>query len=213
MTRNSFADDSSKQRCFEEMINKERDTRLGWYFKASKERDDDDKYKSRQYEVFRKRLEAACPRPNEAQIRLLRDRPSAAAAGPASSHPHAPMLLPSVAEGDQEPSLQPLEISVSQRLPLPPIGGSTHQDMNPVDGPTKDKLYEGLSKEGKGRYSYLQTRKDLSPEEKYNLPLVSSWEYGWRLNDVIKIEALKNPIHGRSRVIHDTFYRRNGFSH
>jgi len=87
--------------------------------------------------------------------------------------------------------------------------------MNQVEPETLDKIYQGSSREGKGRYSYLKARHELNPEMKYKYPMVSSWEYGWRLGDVIKVSEIKNPPFGRSRIVADTFYRSNltGLSH
>ncbi|OCT56899.1 protein ATP6V1FNB [Xenopus laevis] len=73
---------------------------------------------------------------------------------------------------------------------------------------TSSLLYDGFSKEGKGRSLYLRKRKEIIPEEKYPHPVLSSWEYGWRLDDMVK-EA-KAPIHGRCKIVRDTFYSRNG---
>ncbi|KAM9326966.1 protein SPMIP1 [Gastrophryne carolinensis] len=81
-------------------------------------------------------------------------------------------------------------------------------EMRPVTSQTSRILYDGFSKEGKGRSLYLKTRKLYGPEEKFLHPLLSSWDIGWRLGDVVK--EFKTPIHGRSRIVKDTFYSRNG---
>ena len=83
-------------------------------------------------------------------------------------------------------------------------------EMRPVTPCSKSLLFDGLSKEGKGRNQYLKYRKNLAPEEKFEFPLVSSWEYGWRLSDVVKKEDIKKPPFGRTQKIRDTFYTRNG---
>ncbi|XP_043934726.1 protein ATP6V1FNB-like [Protopterus annectens] len=82
------------------------------------------------------------------------------------------------------------------------------RDMRPVTPQTFNLLYQGFSKEGKGRCEYLQRRKQKGPEEKFEYPLLSSWIYGWRLGDVVK--EMRTPAHGRSRIVKDTFYKRNG---
>ncbi|XP_074861814.1 protein SPMIP1 [Carettochelys insculpta] len=85
-------------------------------------------------------------------------------------------------------------------------------EMRPATPKTKHLLYQGTSQEGKGRHLYLQARKLKSPEEKFHYPVLSSWEYGWHLRDVIT--EIKTPIHARSGIVKDTFYIRNGvFSH
>ncbi|CAD5113498.1 unnamed protein product [Dimorphilus gyrociliatus] len=71
----------------------------------------------------------------------------------------------------------------------------------------KGLLYEGFSKEGKGRASYLKERKLQIPEKKYEFPVTSSWNYGWKLDECF---ALKRPTHARSSMIRDNFFTRNG---
>lgn len=88
-------------------------------------------------------------------------------------------------------------------------GANLLSDMRPVTNEVRDELFDGFSKEGKGRSKYLRTRKSDAPEEKYEYPLVSSFDYGWKLNDVYKQEY-KNPIHGRNKIVEESFYRRNG---
>lgn len=55
--------------------------------------------------------------------------------------------------------------------------------MRPVTPQTKADLYQGLSNEGKGRHLYLRKRAQKSPEEKFDYPILSSWDYGWRLGE------------------------------
>ncbi|XP_053325920.1 uncharacterized protein LOC128500695 [Spea bombifrons] len=80
--------------------------------------------------------------------------------------------------------------------------------MRPVSPRTASLRYDGYSQEGKGRVLYLKKRKQLGPEEKYPLPVLSSWEYGWRLGEVVK--EIKPPVHGRSSIVQEHFYRNNG---
>jgi len=81
-------------------------------------------------------------------------------------------------------------------------------EMRAVTPAVKAQLYKGFSKEGTGRYAYLQIRKLKKPEMKYDFPITSSWEYGWRLDDVVK--EFRAPSFGRSRIVKDSFYRTNG---
>ena len=83
-------------------------------------------------------------------------------------------------------------------------------EMRPPSPETRNALFDGFTKEGKGRYQYLRKRYDTIPEKKFTFPILSSWEYGWRLEDVIKKEDIKKPPHGRTRIVSDTFYTRNG---
>ncbi|XP_066554327.1 protein SPMIP1 [Amia ocellicauda] len=80
--------------------------------------------------------------------------------------------------------------------------------MRPVTPQIRGTLYQGFSKEGKGRCLYLQARNQKNPEQKFGHPLLSSWEYGWRLGDFDK--EIKSPINGRSGIVKNTFYARNG---
>ncbi|KAK6318668.1 hypothetical protein J4Q44_G00098790 [Coregonus suidteri] len=80
--------------------------------------------------------------------------------------------------------------------------------MRAVTPQTKDSLYQGFSKEGKGRSLYLHTRTQKGPEEKFDYPLLSSWDYGWRLGDYER--DYRSPANGRSGVVSNTFYARNG---
>jgi hypothetical protein len=81
-------------------------------------------------------------------------------------------------------------------------------DMKTPDEATSKLLYDGLSKEGKGRYQYLQTRKLEKPEDRFEYPVNSSFEYGWKLKEVA--QEYKTPSHGRGRIVEESFYRRNG---
>jgi len=56
--------------------------------------------------------------------------------------------------------------------------------------------------------TYLNARKGIHPEQKYDYPHVSSFDYGWRINE--RMSAYKPPLHGRSQTIQATFYRGNG---
>ena len=81
-------------------------------------------------------------------------------------------------------------------------------EMRPVSPETKKVLYDGFSALGGGRYAYLQKRKLKAPEVKYEFPITSAWEVGWRLQDCVSQQKPEN--FGRTRVIRDTFYRPNG---
>uniref|UniRef100_A0A7N8Y8P2 Protein ATP6V1FNB n=1 Tax=Mastacembelus armatus TaxID=205130 RepID=A0A7N8Y8P2_9TELE len=62
--------------------------------------------------------------------------------------------------------------------------------------------------QGKGRSLYLQRRGQIRPEDKFDFPLLSSWEYGWRLGDYTL--DYRTPVRARSSVVKNTFYARNG---
>ncbi|XP_065829833.1 protein SPMIP1-like [Oscarella lobularis] len=84
------------------------------------------------------------------------------------------------------------------------------ETMRPVSGRTKKLLYTGLSAEGEGRESYLHVRKEKKPEQKYEYPMTSAWEYGWKIMDLMGSETEKAARFGRTKIIRDSFYRTNG---
>lgn len=84
----------------------------------------------------------------------------------------------------------------------------TLSEMRPVDEKTKKLLYDGFTKEERGRYQYLRARTANNPEDKFEFPILSSFDYGWRLKDVS--QTFKTPAHGRSKIVEESFYRRNG---
>lgn len=81
--------------------------------------------------------------------------------------------------------------------------------MYPVDSVVRDKLYQGFSREQKGRYQYLKERKNIIPEKKYLFPLCSSWDYGWQQEDYVPTESIRNPVYGRRAVVESDFFTRN----
>ncbi|XP_069792478.1 protein SPMIP1 [Narcine bancroftii] len=89
-----------------------------------------------------------------------------------------------------------------------PLKRELLQEMRPVTPQIRKLLYEGFSREQKGRHLYLKKRMAKAPEERFHYPLLSSWTYGWKLGDVM--EDLQLPAHGRLRIVSDTFYSRNG---
>ncbi|XP_035486090.2 uncharacterized protein LOC118308795 [Scophthalmus maximus] len=80
--------------------------------------------------------------------------------------------------------------------------------MRPVSPQTRQALYQDSSPHGKGRSLYLQRRGQMRPEEKFDFPLLSSWDYGWRLGDYTL--DYRTPSRARSSVVRNTFYARNG---
>ena len=86
-------------------------------------------------------------------------------------------------------------------------GALSMRDMRPPSAYTRSLLFNGISAHGEGRYAYLKKRRSLTPEKKYEFPILSSCQYGW------KIGECKNPkssAHARTCVIKDTFYRNSG---
>lgn len=81
-------------------------------------------------------------------------------------------------------------------------------EMRPVDAASRATLLDGFSREGRGRYRYLHDRHHVSPEVKYTFPMVSSWEYGWKIRD--EMPGYGRPSNARTSTIKDSFYMRNG---
>ncbi|KAM4582533.1 protein SPMIP1 [Fundulus diaphanus] len=109
-----------------------------------------------------------------------------------SDLPPPPLLPP-------PPPLLPKE--EKQHLDVPPL-------MRPVSPQTRQALYQDSSHNGRGRSLYLRRRSCIRPEEKFDYPLLSSWDYGWRLGDY-SVEY-RTPSCARSSVVRSTFYARNG---
>jgi len=82
------------------------------------------------------------------------------------------------------------------------------EEMWPIEPVTRQRLYNGLSIEGDGRYDYLKERANFSPEEKFTFPLLSSWQYGWKLRN--EPDSYHKPKHARTAKIEESFYSRNG---
>ena len=82
----------------------------------------------------------------------------------------------------------------------------TKEEMRPPPAKMRDGLYEGFTKEERGRYRYLKQRKLAIPEQKFHFPLLSSWEYGWKIDEEFQ---LHRPEYARTRMIQDSFYTRN----
>ncbi|XP_078803946.1 protein SPMIP1 [Oryzias latipes] len=91
-----------------------------------------------------------------------------------------------------------------RRQPAPPL-------MKPVPPPPQSRramLQDSSHHQGIGRSLYLQRRGHIRPEEKFDFPLLSSWDYGWRLGDFTL--DYRTPSHARSAVVEKTFYSKNG---
>ena len=182
----SYPANTQIQKFLEESYNKERDARLGWFVRGKA---GEEQRSSKQLDVFRKKIEAAAPKPSERLLELRDIKPK-------SYHKRTMK---------HDDNL--LKLAAAKQTSR---DGDLMVDMRPVTPHTRGKLYDGFTKEGKGRYQYLMDRYQTIPEAKYQFPVLSSWEYGWRLSDVIKKEEIKKPPFGRTRIVADTFYTRTG---
>lgn len=182
----SFPYDTFGQRFIEETYSKDRDTRIKWFLRNKDLQLDQDVGRdgagggSKQYDVYRKRIEAGCPRPTESLL-ALKDRYQPA---------------------DHRKRIRTFD---DHYQASPSMDDESLVDMLPPDDATRRQLYNGTTKEGKGRYQYLRSRNVPGPDSKYRLPVLTSWEYGWNAGDVVK-----KPEFGRTKLISDTFYCRNG---
>ncbi|XP_073325089.1 protein SPMIP1 [Pagrus major] len=175
---------TQSQNCYREQIQKEMLTRLAW--------------KSRYAKLY-----PSCYDPQNnsgtepTQLPHLPPDPRAVLP-PVSKTPEKQSDLP-------PPPLPPrpllLSVEGEGRLDVPPV-------MRPVSPRTRHALYQDSSHHGKGRRLYLQRRGQMRPEEKFDFPLLSSWEYGWRLGDYTL--DYRTPSRAKSSVVKDTFYTRNG---
>ncbi|XP_053723799.1 protein ATP6V1FNB [Synchiropus splendidus] len=111
-----------------------------------------------------------------------------------------PIVRPPEAQSDHPPAAAP-PTEEKMQLHVPPV-------MRPASPTTRQSLFQDSSGQGKGRSRYLQRRNQLPPEEKFHFPLLSSWDYGWRLGDYTL--AYRPPSCPRSSVVKNTFYSRNG---
>lgn len=104
----------------------------------------------------------------------------------------------------QSASAQAIELTKKLREQ----GDNLLSDMRKPNEDVTKLLYDGFTKEEKGRYQYMKARKAENPEDKYDYPMLTSFDYGWRLNEVQT--AYKTPANGRTKIVEDTFHSRNG---
>ena len=82
------------------------------------------------------------------------------------------------------------------------------RDMRPPSPSAQSVLYNGISAHGEGRYAYLKKRKTLTPVQKYEFPLLSSYQYGWK---IMEYANPKPSPHARV-YIDSLFYRKRGIT-
>eukprot|EP00756_Hemistasia_phaeocysticola_P000352 Hpha_TRINITY_DN10241_c0_g1::TRINITY_DN10241_c0_g1_i1::g.35158::m.35158 len=79
-----------------------------------------------------------------------------------------------------------------------------------MDPAIRDKLYDGVSKDGNGRAAYLRERQKEWPQKKSTGPLTSSQAIGWRCTELPPLRNPSLPNYGRKPVIKNGFYRKGG---
>lgn len=95
---------------------------------------------------------------------------------------------------------------------IPEIEVKPFELMLPIDKATKDLLYDGVSRDGKGRANYLKQRCTINPEKKFIFPPTTSMMYGWNIEELSKSFRINKSLHGHRCILRDTFYRKNGIS-
>ncbi|XP_038551948.1 uncharacterized protein LOC119885792 [Micropterus salmoides] len=174
---------TQNQNCYREQIQKEMFTRLAWKDRYAK-------------------LYPSCYNPrNDTEPTQLPHLPAdpRAVLPPVTrtTEKQSDLLLPA----PPPPPRPVFSLKGEERLSVPP-------QMRPVSPQTRHALYQDSSHHGKGRNLYLQRRGRIRPEEKFDYPLLSSWEYGWRLGDYTL--DYRTPSRAKSSVVKNTFYARNG---
>eukprot|EP01147_Barroeca_monosierra_P009216 gene9216-1502_t len=79
----------------------------------------------------------------------------------------------------------------------------------PVPEKIRTALFDGVSKEGKGRKQYLQLRQNVPLEERYSFPQTTAQAMNFGLNSIL-ITQQTGPRFGRRRVVAPSFYRKSG---
>lgn len=179
--------DAQYTRFLVESYDKERDARLRMWSKSYKP-EVDTVESSQMMKVLRKKVLGGCPVPN-AEILAVKDL--------------KPKNFNRRVKNYEDESI--LERAGRSSL----ADAVIKTDMYPVPSRVRNKLYDGFTKEEKGRYRYLNLRKLTAPETRFRLPVVTSWDYGWRLRDSIKPGEVKFSKFARTRLVQDTFYTRN----
>ncbi|VDL56553.1 unnamed protein product [Hymenolepis diminuta] len=59
---------------------------------------------------------------------------------------------------------------------------------------------------------YLKQRLKLNPDEKYEMPVTTAMEYGWKLFQLFPKSEITHPRYGRTNIIERSFYRNGGVS-
>ncbi|XP_049718035.1 protein ATP6V1FNB [Elephas maximus indicus] len=84
-------------------------------------------------------------------------------------------------------------------------------EMQPAPPRTLQLLFQGISHDSQGRARYLRERYRQKPQEKFRYPILSSWDYGWHMEDAMK--DTKAPIYAKSQPITKIFYLKGGIFH
>lgn len=197
-----------------EQFERERDTRLALF----NDQKNNPPVRSRVFQVLKKRIQEGTPKPI-GELLSVKDLPQADYRRRKFRYPPREKYLQfgeTLPEAEIEES-RDATLKLERAKSLGFESGQKRIDllaklptMIPAQPETKQKLYEGISHHGQGRYRYMRERNIEDPEQKFPFPVLSSWDYGWRLGDVESKESSKKGEHIRIRTIEDTFYRRKG---
>ncbi|CAL8076793.1 unnamed protein product [Calicophoron daubneyi] len=185
MARN-YPADTRGQRVLEELYEKENVAQLQWFLKHWKAKKDNPGKPLSPAAI----IETPVPPINEVL-------------------PHN--LLQKINESKQKTAQKLAETSVNEKPES--LKGQDKEstcDMYPPDPQTLRLLFDGISKEGKGRVQYLRERNKLNVEQKFQYPIASSMIYGWGNTALLTNSGPQQNRHGRERVIEESFYRRTG---
>ena len=182
-----IAMDTRAQNTLKELIEKEASTRIQCKIKQAKDKDDDEWFVRSKYTQGQRQLSH-----------------SALGESSRANGPIKDIVFPP-RPPKQDPAGQIAELTRQLRE-----SGNTNllSDMRTPDEKQMKMLYDGFTKEEKGRYQYLKSRKTENPEDKYEYPLLSSFQYGWKLKEIAM--DYKTPANGRTKIVEESFYRRNG---
>lgn len=185
--------DTQQQNFWVESINKEATLRYAWQLRYSKQfakdaalqKESSGKNKGLH---IRSSVSSTIKRMEESAKKREKERKKE------TSAKSSPLEGASAGDGNNEPKKQ-------EEFPL--------RDMRPSTPNTRALLYSGISAHGEGRCAYLKKRTLLDPEEKYDFPILSSCQYGWKILQLSK-NSKPSAVHGRTCIVRDTFYRHSG---
>ncbi|KAF3690284.1 hypothetical protein EXN66_Car005956 [Channa argus] len=170
---------TQSQNCYREQIQKEMLTRLAWRSQYAKLYPSCSKPQNHSREPSQLPPLPADPRQAVGFTSQLPLEGCSLTKSPVYAILHRSVLPPVKKTPEKQSSLPP---------PPPHVRSAEEEErldvactMRPVSPKTRQALYQDSSHHGKGRRLYLQTRGRIRPEEKFGFPLLSSWEYGWRL--------------------------------
>ncbi|KAF7236441.1 hypothetical protein EG68_11063 [Paragonimus skrjabini miyazakii] len=185
----SFPADTRGQRALEELYEKELKTQIKWFLRNIKSKQDNPGKILSANEIMN------TPLPTAAEV--------------LPKHLLEPISSPTT---DLMDSVKKEQVTITPLI-SEETDSKVPMDMCPAEPKVVHLLYDGISKEGKGRANYLKERNKTDVEDKYLYPVLSSMEYGWSQGRLIKegaAAAQNNKRHGRVRIIEESFYRRNG---